>query len=226
MKEASRYGLFRPVGASAAGACLLLAVLLFAFPVLAGGNLAIAAEAQPGESAAESEDMAAEEPSALSEAINAVARKEILDISRQVDDTVIVAKAINQVKAVGSATDYAIAVDIPANRTVVLRRSGEGWIVEKYWVCSTGAPEMPTVLGVYEVNDRGYSFGEGYTCYYYTQFYENYLFHSVKYVEGTFDVLDGRLGEPVSEGCVRLDIDNAKWIYDTIPWGTRVVVYE
>ena len=37
--------------------------------------------------------------------------------------------------------------------------------------------------------------------------------------------MDGRVGIPLSHGCVRLVIDNAKWIYDTIPAGTTVVVY-
>ena len=96
------------------------------------------------------------------------------------------------------------------------------------WLCSTGAPEAPTITGTFEVGDRGYSFGdeEGYTCYYWTQFSGNYLFHSIKYEPGTFDVQDGRLGEDVSEGCVRLKIKNAKWIHDTIPWSTKVVVYD
>ena len=38
-------------------------------------------------------------------------------------------------------------------------------------------------------------------------------------------VQDGRLGINASHGCVRLALDNAKWIYDTIPSGTRVVVW-
>ena len=29
----------------------------------------------------------------------------------------------------------------------------------------------------------------------------------------------------LSHGCVRMDINNAKWIYDTIPSGSTVVVY-
>lgn len=37
--------------------------------------------------------------------------------------------------------------------------------------------------------------------------------------------MDGRLGMPLSHGCVRLNINNAKWIYDTIPTGSTVVVY-
>ena len=37
--------------------------------------------------------------------------------------------------------------------------------------------------------------------------------------------MDGRLGMHLSHGCVRLDIDNAKWIYDNIPYGTKVVIW-
>ena len=38
-------------------------------------------------------------------------------------------------------------------------------------------------------------------------------------------IIDGRLGINASHGCVRLSIENAKWIYDTIPSGTKVIVY-
>ena len=37
--------------------------------------------------------------------------------------------------------------------------------------------------------------------------------------------MDGRLGQSISQGCVRLDIDNAKWIYNNIPSGTKVKIY-
>ena len=137
-------------------------------------------------------------------------------------------RALDWARQEGSETDYCLAVDVTAKRTIVMQRDGDDWKVVKYWICSTGAPESPTLTGVYQVEGRGYSFGdyEGYTCYYYTQYWGPYLFHSIKYEPGTFDVQDGRLGEEVSEGCVRLSLENAKWIYDNIPWATRVIVYE
>ena len=61
--------------------------------------------------------------------------------------------------------------------------------------------------------------------YYFTQFYGDYLFHSVLYYQNSNRVMDGRLGINASHGCVRLAIENAKWIYDTIPRGTKVVTY-
>ena len=141
---------------------------------------------------------------------------------------VVKERALDWVRQEGSETDYCLAVDVTAKRTIVMQRDGDDWKVVKYWICSTGAPESPTLTGVYQVEGRGYSFGdyEGYTCYYYTQYWGPYLFHSIKYEPGTFDVQDGRLGEEVSEGCVRLSLENAKWIYDNIPWATRVIVYE
>ena len=59
----------------------------------------------------------------------------------------------------------------------------------------------------------------------YTQFYGDYLIHSVKYYQGTFSVLDGRMGMNISEGCIRLPINQAKWIWDNVSAGTKVVTY-
>ena len=66
-------------------------------------------------------------------------------------------------------------------------------------------------------------FGSGFSYITYTQFCGNYLFHSVTYYQNTFNIMDGRFGMNLSHGCVRLQIDNAKWIYDNIPSGTKVV---
>lgn len=91
--------------------------------------------------------------------------------------------------------------------------------------CADGAPSTPTVEGVFNVGSRGYYFDSGASrCFWWTQFKGNYLFHSVLYNKnGTLQ--DGRVGIALSHGCVRLKIENAKWIYDNIPSGTTVVVY-
>ena len=124
-----------------------------------------------------------------------------------------------------SSTDYYIVVDRDNTRTMIFKGSKGHWIPLYDWKCSVGAPSTPTVTGTFTVGAKGYSFGSGYTCYYYTQFYGDYLFHSVLYHEGTFNVRNGRLGAHISHGCVRLKIENAKWIYDNIPAKTKVYVY-
>ena len=137
----------------------------------------------------------------------------------------IVAKALVKAKKSGSYTKYFIAVDLKKHRTLILKRSGSTWKLSKNWICSTGKSSTPTPQGHYTVGIKGYSFGHGYTCYYYTQFWGDYLFHSVPYKEGTFSIRDGRLGKSVSAGCVRLSLSHAKWIYNHIPGGTHVVTY-
>ena len=128
--------------------------------------------------------------------------------------------------AYASNTRYLILVDTTANRVGIYSGSVGKWNEVKKWACTTGAKSTPTVKGTFTVQGKGKSFGSGYTCWYYTQFYGNYLFHSVLYKQGSMSVIiDGRLGINASHGCVRLNINNAKWIYDNIPRGTKVVVY-
>ena len=132
---------------------------------------------------------------------------------------------LNWAQGYSSATNYLILVDTVNCRVGIYYGSYGSWTVTKEFVCSPGAPSTPTVKGQFTVQDKGYVFGHGYSCYYYTQFYNDYLFHSVLYNEGTRVIRDGRLGQHLSHGCVRLAIENAKWIYDNIPRGTKVVIW-
>lgn len=124
-----------------------------------------------------------------------------------------------------SNTNWLILCDTTRNQVCIYWGSKGNWKLQKNWTCTTGAWDTPTVLGQYTVGAKGYVFGSGFSCYYYTQFCGNYLFHSVTYYQNTFSIMDGRLGMNLSHGCVRLQIDNAKWIYDNIPSGTKVVTF-
>ena len=125
-----------------------------------------------------------------------------------------------------SNTNYIILVNSRTHKVGVFRGSSYNWEPVWYWDCTTGAPGSPTVKGTFTVGSRGKSFGSGYTCWYWTQFYGNYLFHSVLYQPGSMSrIQDGRLSISASHGCVRLDIECARWIYNNIPRGTRVVSY-
>ena len=133
---------------------------------------------------------------------------------------------IARAQGYASSTDTLVLVDTTDHWVGVFRGSQGNWRLDRRMRCSTGAPRTPTVTGNFTVGIRGYSFnGSNYTCYYYTQFYKDYLFHSIVYHIGTFRVLDGRIGYSVSAGCVRLQIDNAKWIHDTVPTESTVITY-
>lgn len=132
---------------------------------------------------------------------------------------------LNRANNYASSTGWLLMADT-TNCKVGVYRGGRGhWQQVYFWDCTPGAYATPTVIGEFTVTGKGYVFGHGYSCYYYTQFYGDYLFHSIKYYQGTFHVMDGRLGVHASLGCVRLALNNAKWIYDNIPYGTKVVTY-
>lgn len=125
----------------------------------------------------------------------------------------------------GSTTPYLILVNKSTHKVGVFQGWQGNWNQISYWDCADGKASTPTVEGVFHVGSRGYYFNSGaYRCYWWTQFYGDYLFHSVLY-DWNGVLQDGRVGMGLSHGCVRLPIDQAKWIYDTIPTGTTVVVY-
>ena len=127
-----------------------------------------------------------------------------------------------------SSTKWLIMTNVTTHMVGVFYRNGSYWDLRREFCSSTGAPESPTVEGEFSVQSKMQYFGtSSYRCWYATQFYGNYLFHSVLYnVESEpRTVQDGRLGMAISHGCVRMQLEDAKWIYDNIPSKTKVVVY-
>lgn len=124
-----------------------------------------------------------------------------------------------------SSTPYIILVNRGTRKVGIYQGWRGNWRNIKYWSCTVGAPSTPTVSGVFKIGSRGYYFDSGASrCFWWTQFYGNYLFHSTLYSHGGVPT-DSRLGMALSHGCVRLNINNAHWINQNIPTGTTVVVY-
>ena len=124
-----------------------------------------------------------------------------------------------------SETDYFIWVDLKNFKTNIFKGAVKNWKLVNSYTCTIGKPSTPTPKGTYAIGIQGLYFGveKGYKCWYYSQFKGNYLFHSIIYnLDGT--IRDGRLGMQLSDGCIRLAKENAKWIYDNIPEGTKVYI--
>ena len=131
----------------------------------------------------------------------------------------------NEIRNLTSPTEWLLAVDTESCLVGVYYKMPYGWEEGALWLCSPGTYYTPTVKGLFSVGSRGYSFDSyGVRCYYWTQFYGDYLFHSTTYYTNGAPK-DTRLGMHLSHGCVRLETSNAKWIYETIPSGTTVYVY-
>ncbi len=131
-------------------------------------------------------------------------------------------------QGIASSTPWLILVDTANTRVNVYRGSQGHWSLQQSWLCAPGAPATPTVKGYFTVGSKGYYFDSGASrCFYYTQFRGNYLFHSTLYNKRPTpsSPQDNRVGMQLSHGCVRLELQNAKWIYDNIPRNTKVYVF-
>lgn len=126
-----------------------------------------------------------------------------------------------------SLTPYLIYVNLSEQMTYVYKGTMNKWDTVKSFTCSTGINDEKTPTGVFDVRERGdWFFSDKYQQggKYWVQFYGDYLFHSVPYNEDQSQVVDNTLGTPASHGCIRLKTDDAKWIYDNIEAGTKVII--
>lgn len=145
---------------------------------------------------------------------------------RKTTDSVVRSKMARKIRKFSSKTGWLLVANTQSCFVGVYKGNKGHWTPYAYFPCSPGAPGSASKKGVYHIGSKGYAFGNGsYTCYYFSQYSGNYLFHSILYNSGTFHVQDGRMGMRLSHGCVRLEIANAKWIYKNIPKGTTVYVY-
>ncbi len=130
---------------------------------------------------------------------------------------------------------YYIRVNCQTNTVNILKRddSGQYTIAYMVMVCSSGLDSSPTPTGTYHMSGNRWQWLEmvgGVWGMYTTQFYGNYLFHSVPYLRwgdhgslqpGEFD----KLGQDASHGCIRLQVKDAKWIYDHMEEIEAVEIY-
>lgn len=148
---------------------------------------------------------------------------------RLVGGTLTLAKMHGVANNQDSPTNYIVIVDRAAHRVGVFKGSKYNWADAKYYKCCVGKPSTPTISGSYYIKSRGKYFDTGTKgrCWYFTQINGNYLFHSVIYDRQNSPkrIIDNSMDAAVSHGCVRLDLENAKWIYDNIPKNTKVIIY-
>lgn len=129
---------------------------------------------------------------------------------------------------------YLIKVNRVLNCVTVYTKDSNGKFTVPYksMACSTGKYINNTPLGTFKVSSR-YTWRlmvDGTHSQYATRFYGGILFHSVPCYSPHKNQLEyeefNKLGSPASLGCVRLNVQDAKWIYDNCPYGTTVIVYD
>lgn len=109
--------------------------------------------------------------------------------------------------------------------------SGEYTVPYKAMICSTGLYNA-TPRGTFQLSTK-YLWRElygGVYGQYATRIHGGVLFHSVPYYRKAKNALCtekyNKLGQQASMGCIRLTVEDAKWIAENCPAGTTVEIYE
>lgn len=129
---------------------------------------------------------------------------------------------------------YKIGISLDEQRVYVYQWDGSGYNDQiKKFKCSTGMEGYATPTGTYQsggkvTSGEWYYFAD-YNCYakYAYRIVGGILFHSVLYnsnKQGPTNSSVRALGRKASHGCVRLAVDDAKWIFENCPEGTTVII--
>ncbi len=132
---------------------------------------------------------------------------------------------------------YAMTVDVNNQVTSVyaLDEKGEYTVPVRRMICSTGTKANPSDVGDWVLNGRHAkwcvfpTWGNSYARYW-TRINASIAFHSVIYTAVDLDAMKTSsykmLGNRASHGCVRLTVEDAKWVYENIGAGTVVSIRE
>lgn len=126
-----------------------------------------------------------------------------------------------------SDTSYLINVNIKNQKTYIYKGKADNWKLVKTYSCSTGITGEDTPSGSFSIKEKGdWFFSEKYNegGKYWSQITGDILFHSVPFDKDKTTVLDYTMNKPSSHGCIRLSLDDAKWIYNNIPKGSKVII--
>lgn len=126
-----------------------------------------------------------------------------------------------------SKTNYLVTVDLKSQNTYIYEGSKNKWNLLKTFKCSTGIKNQETPEGIFSIKEKGeWFFSQKYNQggKYWVQFSGNYLFHSIPFDKDKKTIVDYTLGTPSSHGCIRLSVDDSKWLYDNIPKNTKVII--
>ena len=148
------------------------------------------------------------------------------------ETTTVTEHATTTTSAGQNGIPYYIKVNYAQNVVTIYQKDEDGnyTVPIKAMVCSTGVA-TPT-SGVYTTSDK-YTWGTlvgGVHGQYCTRIVKSILFHSVpytvKYDNSSLEYWEyDKLGTSASAGCVRLTVQDAKWIFNNCAAGTKVEFY-
>ena len=131
---------------------------------------------------------------------------------------------------------YFVEVDVNNQLIKVYKDDGMGGYtdLDKVFTCSTGTQKFPSDVGTWTLNGKTARWASfptwgGGTAQYWTRINRSIAFHSFLYSSDQRTVNMGsvnKLGRPASHGCIRMTLQDAKWIYDNLGAGVEVWIHE
>ena len=137
-----------------------------------------------------------------------------------------------------SRTNYMVLANLSTHKLCIYKgNKGEGERCKGEWDLTCGAPGTRTPCGQFELcykhpTDYGWKWFTLSRAAYVYWTTAGFMLHTILYSKWGgdnpeyVDVVDDRLGMNLSLSCIRLSLEDARFIYDNIPVGTRLVVYE
>ena len=117
-------------------------------------------------------------------------------------------------RGTGSSTQYMAWVSLYQQHVYYFKGSKGNWKCINDWEVATGLAKSATATGDWKVKRK---WKKRHSLSYWTNFYSCVSFHSWGNPKC--------FGAPRSGGCVRMTKSQAKWVYDTLPMNTKVIVY-
>lgn len=117
-------------------------------------------------------------------------------------------------RGTGSSTQYMAWVSLYQQHVYYFKGSKGNWKCINDWEVATGLAKSATATGNWKVKRK---WKKRNSLSYWTNFYSCVSFHSWGNPKC--------FGAPRSGGCVRMTKSQAKWVYDTLPMNTKVIVY-
>ena len=127
-----------------------------------------------------------------------------------------------------SDTIFLLLADINRQKIHVFTSSNQKWKLKKSFDCSTGLNSSPTTRGNFVISERGpwfYSERLSSGAKFWMRFNGQYLIHSIPMDKNSIPIPgEDVVGEKRSNGCIRLLMNDTKWLYDNVPDGTAVII--
>ena len=125
-----------------------------------------------------------------------------------------------------SGSNFLLWTDLSRLKTYAFIKIDEKWELLKTMPCSAGDKNHPTPTGTFEVLYTPPFIGTeyNYLCKNAVVFFRGFMYHSVLFDWSGKTVIDDRIGYRISNGCIRLSVEDSMWIYKNIPIGSAVYI--